>query len=50
MAEKIIKKTIQNCQSKLNKSQEERNDNSGASFLTLVVHQGIVFAVNCGSS
>ena len=30
--------------------QQQRGDNSGASFLSLVANNGIVFVANCGSS
>jgi len=48
-AEATIKKALEHSKKRLKKAQEERGDNSGASFLSLVAYKGIVFAMNCGS-
>lgn len=34
----------------MSKLQNEFGDNSGSSILSVVVHNGIVFAANCGQS
>ena len=45
----MVKKTFENAHKRVKKAQEDRGDNSGASFLSVIVHKGLVFAANCGS-